>query len=367
MTVVRPAAKFGYYPALDGIRALAILAVFFFHAEILAPGNLLFLFKGGFLGVDIFFVLSGFLITSLLIKEWERDDAISLKKFYLRRCLRLMPAYWTHLLILFLFSYALFPRAEAQKVYENNNLAYAFFYLTNWFRVFNGSFAAGPLNHAWSLAVEEQFYIFWPTILWFFLRRRARRSFILLMTISLVILSALQRASLWQIEASVDRLYNGFDTRIDCLLIGCVVGLMVSWNMVPKNVHALRVIKYLSLISLALIEYIVLSTTYNTPFLYLGGFTLFAVAVGILLMQMMTNPPASALALLEFPPLVWIGRVSYALYLWHCAALIFISTFSWSLYPKLAAATMLAFALTALSYYIIEKPFLRFKEKLSAA
>ena len=143
---------FRHMPVLDGIRAVAILAVMAYHLQWLVPelGNFT---SGGYLGVDIFFVLSGFLITSVLLKEQDRCGNVSLKNFFLRRFLRLAPALWAFLIILYFGAGYLLPEEASRVVYGNHNFLYAFLYLTNW-HVAAGA-VAGNLNHTWSLATDR--------------------------------------------------------------------------------------------------------------------------------------------------------------------------------------------------------------------
>jgi len=159
--------QFTYTPALDGMRAIAVLSVMVYHSAMFFPsGEQL---TGGFLGVDIFFVLSGFLITSVLLNEYGKDGSISLTKFYIRRVLRLVPAFWLFLLVLFIMGRWLLVPEQAEIIYQNNRFLIALTYLTNWASAYGPH--AGHLNHAWSLAIEEQFYILWPTFLWIAIRR----------------------------------------------------------------------------------------------------------------------------------------------------------------------------------------------------
>lgn len=157
------AVAFAHYPVLDGLRAIAIVAVMFYHAALFVP-ELKAYTSGGFLGVDIFFVLSGFLITSVLLKEFDRSGTISLRNFFARRFLRLAPAFWLFLGSIFLFGDILLPADQSTLIYSNNNFLYSFFYLMNYHRALSGP-ETGNLNHIWSLSIEEQFYLIWSLIL----------------------------------------------------------------------------------------------------------------------------------------------------------------------------------------------------------
>ncbi len=359
--------KFEYVRSLDGVRAVAVLLVFCFHAALVFP-----FFKnhlqGGFLGVDVFFVLSGFLITSVLLQEFDRAGDINFKNFYLRRFLRLTPAYWLFLATMFCFAGALFPREIAAQAYAHDNFLYALFYLTNWQRALNGSDIAGLLGHTWSLAIEEQFYLIWAGLL-FLMLRRFRRNSIIFTTAAIICAAALFRAARWHGKESVDYLYNAFDSRIDALLIGCLASQLISWGKIPKTFLASRGFASCAFFCLLIAVAVVfnLSESYNSAFLYLGGFTVFALAVGVCIAWLAgnaKNPSKNRLQkLLETKPLVWIGKTSYGIYLWHTAAISLTFPVFGKPLVRLLAALILTFSLAALSYYLVETPFLKLKKR----
>src|SRR5215212_2405919 len=209
--------RLSYITGLDGIRAVAVMAVLFYHAN--APWAL-----GGFLGVETFFVLSGFLITSLLLAEWQSTSAIDLKHFWLRRARRLLPAVWLLLLVLpvlaILFAQDALPRLQ-------EDIPAALFYITNWVYIvrevpYFEAFGRPPLlQQLWSLAVEEQFYLLWPLILLFLLRALRKHRFGLLTAfLILTAISALWMAGLYSPGADPLRIYYGTDTRAAGFLVG---------------------------------------------------------------------------------------------------------------------------------------------------
>jgi len=364
-TVDDTRVTFEYVDSLDGVRAIAVLAVVSFHAILVVPSFRLF-FQNGFLGVDIFFVLSGFLITSILLKEFDRTDDINFKNFYARRFLRLMPAYWLHLGILFFFSYQIFSNSIADELHSNNNFVYAFAYLTNWHRALNGSEITGLLSHTWSLAIEEQFYLLWAGLLFLMLRRMKRRT-VVFTTAAIILGTALLRGWQYQGRGSVDFLYNAFNSRMDALLIGCLVGMLISWQMLPESITKGKWFDLVALLALLSVVGIFfnLPDSYHSSFLYLGGFTVFAVSVGVLIIWLVRNSKSKIHWFLETRPMVWLGKTSYGLYLWHGAAIAFVSLYSWSPLFKLGAALTLTVAVTSASYYLIEVPFLKLKKKFN--
>ncbi len=358
---------FEYVPSLDGVRAIAVLVVVFFHATLVFP-QFRYYFQGGFLGVDIFFVLSGFLITSILLKEFDQTENISLKNFYARRFLRLTPAYWFHLLIIFIFAYQIFPKIEVDKLFDNNTFVYSLLYLTNWQRALGSPDAAGLLGHTWSLAIEEQFYLFWSLALLLMLRKMSRKT-VAITTFSLILLTLIFRAWRYTNSESYNFLYNSFDSRMDALLIGCLFSQIVAWRLIPQKFYESQWFDLLSLIALFITVAIFFNVydSYKTPFLYQGGLTIFAFAVGVLIVWIVTHKTNKLNGLLQFSPLIWLGKTSYGIYLWHSAAIAFANEFDWSPIVKLLIALTLTLAITAFSYYAIELPFLRRKEFFKTA
>jgi len=344
--------KLGYRPALDGLRGVAILSVLAFHTHHIFGWALL---KGANAGVDIFFVLSGFLITALLIEEWEQTGTITLKSFYWRRALRLVPALLVLLTALYFLSDLLFLPAEANAT--KRGIPVAFVYASDLAVAFF-DLRLGALHHSWSLAIEEHFYLIWPLLLLASLKLGITRKRLVIITLLLAVASALHRASLHQFGATPVRTYYGIDTRADALLIGCATGLCVSWGMV--RVRALRPLLIPALI---LIAFCMAATGYGSSFMTLGGFTLFALATAILLVHVVVSPSRYLRDLLELRPLVWVGRISYGLYLWHYPvfkATRFLSV-SWPL--QLTVALTFTLAVTCLSYYLIERPALSLKRR----
>src|SRR5215212_7179064 len=218
--------RLGHRRSLDGVRGVAVLAVLAVHTNHLGGKSLL---HGGSLGVDIFFVLSGFLITGLLIEEWSRSGTISLLDFYRRRALRLVPALALMLLALSCFArLALSPREAEQTL---RAIPLAFLYMTDFAISLDGRAALGALRHTWSLAVEEQFYLLWPPLLLAALRARMSGRAIALLTLALALLVSLHRSTLWHGGAPVTRTYYGIDTRADALLLGCVAAMALYWDL----------------------------------------------------------------------------------------------------------------------------------------
>jgi peptidoglycan/LPS O-acetylase OafA/YrhL len=343
----------GYSPALDGIRAVAVLLVM--------AGHLGLVYAGG-LGVDIFFVLSGYLITAILVAEFRANGRVSLKKFYGRRALRILPAVILLLLVLNIFIATTQPRDDAETL-QWNSLG-ALFYIANWLRAFGRDL--GILGHLWSLSIEEQFYFLWPVMLAFLLSRKLSVNRILLIVGFAILLVNVDRICLYHGIESFNRIYNGLDTRADALLVGCALGLS-GYGILPRRVFAL-----LGLMGAAFVVYVVFRSypvpaNLQVPFgLTIGG-TLFAVGTAFFLAAILSNGESIFPRLLRLPPLVWTGRLSYGLYLWHFPVFTFVAGALPGLTPvgSMALEICGTFAAATFSYYVLERPCLRLKKRFS--
>jgi len=313
-------SRMRYIPGLDGLRALSVTAVLLYHADISWM-------PGGFLGVDVFFVISGYLITSLLLAEHRNRGGVRLGQFYLRRARRLLPALFLVLACVSLFSVIFLPdevRSLRGDVYA------ALGYSTNWWQIFqHQSYVAAQgrpplLRHLWSLAVEEQFYLVWPLLLAGMMRfwKGARRP-ILLATLGL---AAVSFATLLILSfphdfttADPSRVYFGSDTRIFTMLIGAVLAMVWSpWKLkadVPARVRTL--LDSVGALGLVLLVFTFVNAHYQSNVLFRGGFL--AVALLSALVIAIAVHPGSRIGtvFLGLRPFRWIGERSYGIYLWH--------------------------------------------------
>jgi peptidoglycan/LPS O-acetylase OafA/YrhL len=336
--------RLGYRPALDGLRATAALMVMSFHFHV--PG-----WPGGFLGVDVFFVLSGFLITSLLLEEWRDRRSIDLRRFYARRALRLLPA-----LVLLLIICGPFV-----------GIAWTFAtlgYVVNWLLAFQ-IFHFSPLSHVWSLSVEEQFYLVWPFFLLTLLRSGLARWATLATTIALGAGSAALKITSWTEQDSWFRLYHGSDARADALLVGCVIAMLLTWGWLPQETWINQVIQIAALAGVLGLAALSATANIDSRLLYRdGGLTLVALFAGAIILSLVVCPIRPLAAVLEWPPLVATGRISYGLYLWHHPISWIPSPFGTDFRGQLAAIvlrTALSFAAAIASYRLVERPFLQLK------
>ncbi len=340
-----------YSPPLDGLRAVAVLFVLFIHAQFAA-------FAGGFLGVDIFFVLSGYLITSLLLREYDQTGRIDWRAFYVRRALRLLPALGVTLLLAVLME---LHRGNLTTREIARNVFAALFYVANWLRAFGGV-SLSKLDHTWSLSIEEQFYLVWPLALWWMLRTFSKPT-ILRSLIALIFIIALYRAWLFWPDRFA-RAYYGFDTRVDEMLVGCVLASLLYWQRDAVAAHWSKLRFVLLPLVLCGLTWMVSFTAYGQARYPLGLFTVAALGAACLIAEIMLHPTGWLARGLGAAPLRYVGKLSYGLYLYHFV--IFSTTPPPIAHPipsRQALDFLATFALAALSYRFIEQPCLRFKTR----
>jgi peptidoglycan/LPS O-acetylase OafA/YrhL len=339
---MRPAK---HEPALDGVRGVAILGVLFSHFGLL---------PGGAFGVDAFFVLSGFLITSLLLGEWQATGTISLRLFYTRRALRLFPALGA-LLVIVLDVGLMATFVGGQSFHQLQALwqgiGFGAFYAANIAKAAGLNLAS--LTHLWSLAEEEQFYLLWPIALLTCLRRRIGPSRLCLLLTLAALLVAGNRLALFSTGAtSWERLISSPDTRSDPLLVGCLAGVLYSCRLLPSWSRS-RGAGWLWLPSAATVAAVVASFGRWPHWAYTVGLVPFELAIAILILVALTHRDSLPSRVLQVRPLTATGKISYSLYLWH----VLFRT------QALLLAFALSFAAATASYRFIERPFLRKKAK----
>jgi peptidoglycan/LPS O-acetylase OafA/YrhL len=342
-------------PAIDGLRAIAVAAVFLYHAD----SSWL---PGGFLGVDVFFVISGYLITSLLLAELETTGTVSLLRFWAARARRLLPALFL-LLAVCLIVGATVERGKL--VGLRGDALSAIFYYANWHFVFgHESYFAqfgrpGLLRHLWSLAVEEQFYLVWPPL--FLLVMRVSRR---VLAPALVALAAIGSTALmwhlYQPGTDTSRIFYGTDTRAAPLLVGVLLAFAWKPSSLPtrRRPRAPRGLNVASLLALGAVVYMFIAVHDYDERLYRGGFLLLAVCAAALLATVVHPASIVGRQLARTVPR-WIGERSYGIYLWHWPILVFtrpgidVHLARGILIPAQAAATVIV---AAVSYRFVELP-----------
>lgn len=354
--------KSKYLPSIDSLRALAVLAVIIYHVDV----NYL---PGGFLGVDLFFVLSGYLISSLIIKEFRKTGTVNLYNFYIRRARRLLPAVYfmitVGLVVMVLFNEVLLRKSHLDAIF-------GYIYSSNWWYIFHkldyfDSFGAqSPFKHLWSLAIEEQFYMVFPLL--FLLVNGKKKSKdgtyklnknFLYVVLGLILVSLIAHILLFDIN-NISRIYFGTDTRAFSLLVGVVGATLYPMEKLHSKVTPQQNMIYsiLSLVSIAgLITVMIHTSEYNT-WLYRGGFLLVAI-LGLVVIISSGKQYTLMSKLLSFKPIVFIGKISYSLYLWHFPVLVLTTPVSEIGNPNIFFVILriiLTFVLAIMSYVFVETP-----------
>ncbi len=350
-----------YMPGLDGLRALAVLAVIAYHLGLgWAPG--------GLLGVGVFFTLSGYLITDLLLAQWA-TGRLRLADFWLRRARRLLPALFLMLIVVVVWVSAA-DRSQLSDV--RGQVGAAAVYVSNWWQIsqhlsyFARFGPPSPLSHLWSLAVEEQFYIFWPWLLLLgvhFVRERKRpvsvRPRLAGVTLALALASAIEMAVLYHPTFDPSRVYDGTDTRAFGLLIGAALAMVWPSRLLTTRVTAgaRRILDGLGAVGLVTILLLVWRTNQYSAFPYQGGMVLLSVAT-LLLVAALCHPATRLGKAFGWGPLRWLGVRSYGIYLWHEPIIVLTTPAPNSGVNALRAALQVgaSVAVAALSWRYVEEP-----------
>ncbi|WP_198683618.1 acyltransferase family protein [Peristeroidobacter agariperforans] len=325
-----------YNRALDGVRALAILAVVSFHC--VAPWG-----SGGFLGVDVFFVLSGYLITTLLAAE-HRKGSIDIGAFYARRALRLYPSLLLVLCAYLALAPILWPTDERWLVAALNGL-----YLMDYALAF--STVPGTIGHTWSLGVEEKFYLLWPLVLPILLRTRRPISWLL---------AAFVAATLWRYFVTFEwgwrQAYFRFDTRMSGILLGAIAAL------VPVRVSRPTIMIACTALAIAIMVPIIATTTRSVPVEGVTiGVTLAELSAFVLICYVKDHPNSSLLA---SGPVAYIGKLSYGIYLWHFPLVLLLrDVHAQPWWLTLSATLLFSFAMAALCLHLVDTPLKQWRER----
>jgi len=368
-----------YVGGLDGIRALAIAAVLLYHGGVVWAG-------GGFLGVEAFFVLSGFLITSLLIAEWRGSATIALRAFWARRARRLLPALFCVVAVVGLYEAVSSSSSDIPGL-KGDGIATLFYY-GNWHQIATQSnyFAAtgpvSPLQHTWSLAIEEQFYIFWPTsllaLIWL-IRRVLRRirptdrrvlGTLLVVTVTAALASAVETLIRFDGGRGLNRVYYGTDTRAVSLLTGAALAFGLAVFRPPDrprvgapSENSEGALGWGALLALAAVLIMMHYARGGSPWLYPFGFVGLDVAVAVIIAAVVLRPGCLTGRIFSITPARGLGQISYGVYLWHFPLFLWLTTASTGAAgaPLLILRLGVTLAVSMASYVLIEQPVRRRK------
>ena len=359
----QPKQERRYFPSIDGLRALAVLSVLAYHLKLPFA-------QGGLLGVTIFFVISGFLITSILIGELKTRKTIRLGRFWFRRVRRLFPA-----IVLVVVTTALLTLIfNPDMLYKlKTDLLPALFWFTNWWYIFKqesyfeAMAAPSPVLHFWSLSIEEQFYLVWPLILLAMFKLRASAKTARRITLGLAVASVLLMAALYDPTGDPSRVYYGTDTRAFSLLVGAYLAYLWpvflaqgSANPTNFSAHTQIAIRALGAFGLAVLLVMTCFVSGTSAYLYYGGLALASVCTAFLIAAI-TLPSSILGRVLKTPVFTWIGTRSYGIYLWHYPLLLLLNPAN-AAAPgalKILAEIALIFAVSELSYRFVENPIRR--------
>jgi peptidoglycan/LPS O-acetylase OafA/YrhL len=345
-----------YVAGLDGIRAIAVLAVIAYHLNVGWA-------KGGLLGVGVFFTLSGYLITDLLLSHWDRYGNLGLGMFWLRRARRLLPALFLMLVAVSIWV-ALFDASQLSQV--RREVVSAALYFANWSTIAShGSYFARfqaplPLDHLWSLSIEEQFYLVWPWLLLILLYLvRSRRALAVLALIGAAV-SAWEMGHLHHPGVDPTRVYEGTDTRAFGLLIGAALAMVWPTRMsrlaLRRSVRSPVGLDVVGVAGVIVILLLVWRTSSLSSFLYPTGMILLSVATAAV-MAAVVNPSSTLGEVLGCRPMRWIGVRSYGIYLWHWPIIVLWGAphagVNW---PQAILQVAVSFVVAALSWRFVEEP-----------
>lgn len=347
-----------YITGLDGIRAIAVIMVLAYHLK-------LALFKSGFLGVTVFFVLSGYLITGILISEVEEEGTIDLKNFWLRRIRRLVPAVMS-MAVVIIFVSAVVNRIIFTKGCKDFLASVLGF--NNWWQIFNKiSYfeAAGvpsPFTHCWSLAIETQFYLIYPLILLGIYKLvksrgegRANRGLLFAgVTLLLALISVILMIVLFNPQQDASRVYYGTDTRAFSLLFGALLAILWEYRMVPRRL-SVSVNMVLGSVSFAVLLVMTIAINGSSNFWYRGG-QFFGTILTVLMVYAVSGRKTWLSRFLSNPVLKWMGDHSYSIYLWHYPIILLISKGIKASWWITLIEIVLSVVLSELSYRFIETP-----------
>jgi peptidoglycan/LPS O-acetylase OafA/YrhL len=344
----------GYTPALDGLRGLMTVGILVAHTRYpLVPGALLYM--------DVFFVMSGYFITSLLLRDIDRHNGIRFVEFYRRRFARILPPFAVMVAVYLTYRALFFPSFGAALL----DAGIAFTYVANWWSAF-GWPGIAYMSHTWSLAIEEQFYLLWPLVLTGLMRLLGVRWRLVIAILAIALAIWVWRIILTMGDPPFWRLYYGADTRADALAVGCALGVALKLAPAGSLPNVERFLPKLAwpfvISSLAVTFFFV---QYQNPFYYIFGIMLFGVLPGAVLVTMLIRSSGTVVhRILERPEPVYLGKIFYGMYLWHFPILFILKDqFGAPNLVRFLIGFPLTVLLATLSYAYVERHFMRTRAK----
>lgn len=325
-----------------------------------------FHFPAGFIAVDLFFVLSGFLITCLLLEEWERCGGLRVRRFYLRRALRLLPALAVMLFTFVVYHWLTSSRPTALAV--TLDALVAFFYSSNW-TLAHDFHQPNLFGHCWSLSIEEQFYLLWPVLLLLLLRRSLCRKTALNWLLLAVAVVVFERMLLVATGSSFYRFFYGTDTRADRLLLGCAGALAFNSGMLSNWLEGaawkLRVFRALGYVAIGGLLFLGVFNDFNWELDVTVAYALIPIFGIALLLNLVIAGDWAPARILKRRELVYIGKISYGVYLWHYPIFTEVQNQHWTIGKEVAVEFALTSVAVLGSYYLLEQPLLRVKARFA--
>lgn len=356
-----------YITGFDGIRSLAVIGVILYH---LLPSQM----RGGYLGVPVFFAVSGYLITDLLLQEWKQTGKINIKQFYYRRMKRLYPA-----LVAMLIGASAYITLFQRNLLNNlrGNVLSSLFYVNNWWQINHGMsyfdrFAGeSPFTHIWSLAVESQNYLIWPVVFVLLMKFVKNKANVFFSILGAALVSAILMAILYVPGADPTRVYYGTDTRLFSILLGGALAFIWPSTRLKAQIppQAKRILNGVGLVTMILLILAFLFLRDDLTFVYYGGMFLVSL-LSILLVAITAHPGASLNRWLTNPVFSWIGKRSYGIYLYQFPVMIFYEAkvnVANHIFLHTVIEILLIGLVTELSYRFVEKPLRYFNYRESFA
>ena len=360
--------RLGNRPALTGIRALGVSLVLIFHSNFRT-------LPGSWVALGVFFVLSGFLITSMLAIEHQRNGTISMSKFYSRRGVRLLPPLLLAIAMLAIYASIVHVSNAGNRIWGDS--AAALFYVSDYRSAFGHEPFLGFMSQCWSLAVEEQFYLIWA-VLFFVALKYGNRKVAYALTFVGMGAAVIDRVDIvlgaahWNSYVA-GRTYYAFDTRADALFLGCFLGLLATgghldgWAMWGK-----RALSVAALVSTAVMIYVLFEVGLGARSLPLWWLPITEVASAVIIAYFVVRPEGIGTRAMGLPLLVLVGEMSYTIYIIHWPIYVATGVFSptalpWSYWPSELTRLAIIFAIAAASWYLMERPLARWRRRVLTA